>query len=123
MASRTSNPPFLNGVPELLILRLLSSAFHKIVAQSAVDRGTERRPAFLLPDMGPQNDGVAFARDLDFLDFEPEFLWQPDSLRVTGLKHTSILGHSNLRCIYIVIYTIWAGLARNAQLRPEMLAR
>ena len=24
MASRTSNPPFLNGVPELLILRLLS---------------------------------------------------------------------------------------------------
>ncbi|MCC9606286.1 PadR family transcriptional regulator [Blastopirellula sp. JC732] len=24
MASRTSNPPFLNGVPEMLILRLLS---------------------------------------------------------------------------------------------------
>lgn len=24
MASRTSNPPFLNGVPELMILRLLS---------------------------------------------------------------------------------------------------
>ena len=24
MAARTSNPPFLNGVPELLILQLLS---------------------------------------------------------------------------------------------------
>jgi hypothetical protein len=65
----------------------------EIGAETPVHGGAQGRPAFVLPDMWPQDDGIALPGNLDLVDVEPKFFRETNSLGISRLEHTSIARH------------------------------